>query len=101
MCIVESRNPLQPSLNMLSNLGAELQWLSWPGCVGVTQYAKNGISNHMQEKYNCYPVFLNADTAQSYMEFCDEVFCIQYFLVRWQLIAGQIPHCRANVVTTP
>ena len=75
----KSRNSLQPSLNMLSSLGAEIQWLSWPGCAGVTEYAKNGISNHMQEKYKCFPVFLNVDTAQSYMEFCDEVLYPIFF----------------------
>lgn len=75
----KSRNSLQPSLNMLSSLGGELQWLSWPGCAGVTKYAQNGISKQMQEKYKCCPVFLNVNTAQSYMEFCDEVLYPIFF----------------------
>ena len=87
MCIV-SRG-IQPSLICYQVWEQRYNGCRGQGVLGSQNMQKMYFESHA-EKYNCYPVFLNADTAQSYMEFCDE-FCIQYFLVRWQLIAGQIP----------
>ena len=75
----KSIDALRPALDTLLKLGANIQCLSWPGCAGVTSYAKNGIEKKLIDEYKCKPIFLKVSTAQGYMEFCDEVLFPIFF----------------------
>jgi trehalose-6-phosphate synthase/trehalose-6-phosphatase len=74
-----SVDTLKSAFDTLSAQGSTLQWLSWPGCTGVTEFAKNGIEKKLLDEFNCKPIFLEVNTAQGYMEFCDEVLYPIFF----------------------